>query len=133
VQVDGGCHCGALRYQAEIDPERVVICHCTDCQITSGAPFRTIVQTKAADFHLQGSPKIYEKTGASGNRRALAFCADCGSHIYAAAAEQPRTSYALRVGTISQRDQLKPSMQVWCRSQMGWLDEIPTLARIEQQ
>ncbi|MGO7990898.1 GFA family protein, partial [Rhizobium leguminosarum] len=30
MHITGGCHCGAIRYQAEIDPERTSICHCTD-------------------------------------------------------------------------------------------------------
>jgi hypothetical protein len=82
---------------------------------------------------LQGTPKIYEKTGESGNKRALAFCADCGSHIYATSADEPRQFYALRVGTLAQRSELQPAMQVWCRSQMGWLGEIPGLSAREQQ
>ena len=134
MHVDGACHCGALRYAAEIDPGRVLICHCADCQITSGTAFRTIVQAKAADFEmLEGIPRIYEKTGESGNRRALAFCDQCGSHIFATAAEEPRELYALRVGTLEQRNQLKPSMQVWCRSQLDWLGDIPELNALEKQ
>ena len=134
MHVDGSCHCGALKYAAEVNPERVVICHCTDCQITSGSAFRTIVQVKAADFEmLEGTPKVYEKTGESGNRRALAFCADCGSHIYATSAEAPHEFYGLRVGTIAQCRELQPSVQVWCQSQLGWLGEIPGLSAREKQ
>ena len=134
MHVDGGCYCGALRYSADINPERVVICHCTDCQITSGTAFRTIVQARAADFEmLEGTPRIYEKMGESGNRRALAFCDQCGSHIYAASAEEPPELYALRVGTLEQRDRLKPSMQVWCRSQLDWLGNIAELNALEKQ
>jgi hypothetical protein len=29
MRVNGGCHCGNLKYEAEIDPARVGICHCT--------------------------------------------------------------------------------------------------------
>ena len=32
LKSDGGCHCHNLTYEAEIDPEQVEICHCTDCQ-----------------------------------------------------------------------------------------------------
>ncbi len=35
MNIEGGCHCGALRYEAQIDPEGVGICHCTDCQTLS--------------------------------------------------------------------------------------------------
>ena len=36
MKVDGACHCGELAYEAEIDPERIGVCHCVDCQILSG-------------------------------------------------------------------------------------------------
>jgi hypothetical protein len=32
MKIDGSCHCGYVRYQAEVDPAQVEICHCTDCQ-----------------------------------------------------------------------------------------------------
>jgi len=82
MKIDGGCHCGRISYEADIDPDYVIICHCTDCQALSGAPYRATVPVKAENFKLHGQPKIYIKTADSGNKRALAFCADCGSAIY---------------------------------------------------
>ena len=40
MKIDGTCHCGNITYQAEIDPEQVYICHCTDCQSICGTAFR---------------------------------------------------------------------------------------------
>lgn len=37
MKVDGGCHCGRIAYEAEIDPAGVLVCHCTDCQTLSAA------------------------------------------------------------------------------------------------
>ena len=41
MKVDGRCHCGSSPYEAEIDPEKVAICHCTDCQTLDriGVPY----------------------------------------------------------------------------------------------
>jgi hypothetical protein len=79
MKVDGGCHCGNIRYEAEVDPATVVICHCTDCQTLSGSAFRTVVPTKEGSFRLlSGVPKVYVKTGESGNRREQTFCPNCG-------------------------------------------------------
>jgi len=32
MRVTGGCHCGQVTYEAEVDPATVRVCHCTDCQ-----------------------------------------------------------------------------------------------------
>ena len=77
MKVDGACHCGKLTYEAEVDPENVIICHCSDCQNISDAPYRvSVVQVKAEDFDLHGTPKTYVKTADSGNRISLAFCGE---------------------------------------------------------
>ncbi len=43
MKIDGHCHCGLVTYEADIDPKRVSICHCTDCQSLTGSPYRVTV------------------------------------------------------------------------------------------
>ena len=75
MHIEGGCHCGYITYEAEVDPDAVGICHCTDCQTLTGTAFRTTVPAPKAGFKiLTGQPKIYVKTAESGNKRAHAFC-----------------------------------------------------------
>ena len=50
MQIDGRCHCGALSFTAELDPAEVRACHCTDCQVLSGAPFRAIATVPIGKF-----------------------------------------------------------------------------------
>ena len=70
MKIDGECHCGYIKYEAEIDPERVVICHCTDCQTLSGSAFRTVAFSREDTFRLlAGDVKIYVKTAESGAQR----------------------------------------------------------------
>lgn len=134
MHVDGSCHCGAIRYEAEIDPKRVGICHCTDCQTFSGGPFRTSVFVGEDDFRLrEGGPAVYEKTAESGATRRLAFCASCGTHVYGITAGDGPIFYSVRVGTLAQRAELAPVAQVWSRSSLPWLDDLAGLHRIETQ
>ena len=50
MKIDGACHCGAIAYEAELDPEKVAICHCDDCQALSGSAFRTVAPVRAEAF-----------------------------------------------------------------------------------
>jgi len=132
MKIDGACHCGAIRYEAEIDPAKVMICHCTDCQTLSGSVFRTVAPAAAKDFRLlKGSPRIYMKNAESGNKRQQAFCGDCGTPIYSAA-EKDTPVYSLRVGSIRQREQLVPKEQAWRRSALKWLPEFPGTRQFEK-
>jgi hypothetical protein len=123
MRIDGACHCGAISFEADVDPAMVGVCHCTDCQALSGSAFTVFVRVPKAAFRLtRGAPKIYVKTAESGNRRAQAFCADCGTRLYAAAEKDPPV-FNLRVGTIRQRAALPPKAQVWCRSALPWVTD----------
>ena len=82
MKIDGRCHCGAISFAADINPALVIICHCTDCQTISGAPYRANVPVKAHNFELSGAPKTYLKTAESGQSMSLAFCGDCGAALY---------------------------------------------------
>lgn len=32
MEIEGSCHCGAIAYEAFVDPKTAGLCHCTDCQ-----------------------------------------------------------------------------------------------------
>jgi hypothetical protein len=127
MKIDGRCHCGAISYEADIDPDKVIICHCTDCQVISGSPYRVTVFANAADVTMHGTPKEYIKTAESGNKRVQVFCEHCGAHLYATGYGEAAKIYGLRWGTIAQRDQLTPSRQAWCRSAEPWTQDLTVL------
>ena len=134
MKIDGGCHCGYLTYEAEVDPEEVFICHCTDCQRISGSAFRTIVSAPEETFRfLTGEPKIYVKTGDSGAQRPQAFCPNCGSPIYATSVGEGPKIFGIRVGTVRQRDQLRPKAQYWYRSAHDWVTDLASMRQIEKE
>ena len=126
----GGCHCGEITFGAQLDPEKVGICHCTDCQITSASAYRTIAMVDAAGFRLtQGTPKTYVKTADSGNQRALTFCATCGTALYSATNEPEPAICNLRAGFIDQRQDLPPRYEIWCRSALPWVKPVEGAVR----
>lgn len=130
MQVHGSCHCGQIRYEASVDPERASICHCVDCQKLSGSAYRVTVMAREGSFRLlAGKPSVYVKVAESGARRAQVFCPNCGSSLYVHEADEPKI-YGLRVGTLDERAALIPKRQIWCRSALGWTN---SLAGMEQR
>ena len=133
MNVHGNCHCGAIQFEALVDPGRVVVCHCTDCQQLTGTAYRVTVPADAPDFRLlSGTPKVYFKFGDSGNKRAMVFCGDCGSHLYAHAGVGDPTVYGLRVGSLRERAELVPSKRIWCQSALPWSTDLTGMAEVQQ-
>ena len=129
--INGACHCGQISFTAEIDPAQVVVCHCTDCQVLSGAPFRAVAEAPIGTFKIRGSLKSYVFTQ-HGIRMAQVFCPECGTPLYAIAQENP-TSVIIRLGCVAQRAQLKPAIQIWQGSALPWLAELATLPTSSEQ
>ena len=134
MKVDGHCHCGAIAFEAEIKPGAGMVCHCADCQRLTGSAFRANIQSVPGSFHLlRGEPKVYIKTADSGARRAHAFCPDCGTPIYATAAENP-TRYSLRIGTLTQRDALgPPAREIWTKRRLAWVPHVAGATQSDEQ
>jgi hypothetical protein len=133
MRIEGGCHCGAIAYEAEVDPEGSRVCHCTDCQTIGGAAFRQVVPTLPGALTItKGEPKVYVKIAESGNPRVQAFCGDCGTHIYASNVEGEDKTYNIRTGTSHQRAELVPRFHIWHRSAQPWVATMDGLKKYEK-
>ena len=134
MKIDGRCHCGYITYEAEIDPDKTLICHCTDCQTLSASAFRVVAYTQENAFTLlSGELKTYIKTSESGNKRPQSFCPECGTAIHATAAGEGPKVYSIRLGSVRQRDQIVPKANVWFRSAQPWVTHIGSMRKIEKQ
>ncbi len=128
MHIEGECHCGFVTYEAEIDPEHIAICHCTDCQRLTGAAYRVSASTQSTSFRLTGGdPKLYIKIADNGRKRLQYFCPQCGSPIYTTGTDEDAKEVGIRLGTINQRRELKPRTQIWCSSALPWIGDVAGL------
>ena len=133
MKIDGACYCGEITYAAEVDPEKVILCNCTDCQTMSGGTGHVNVLVAESEFRLlSGKLAEYVKTAESGRQRVIGFCGSCSTQLYATSPEEPRV-FGLRAPTSRQREQLVPKQQVWHRSQPSWLRNLDGIPATEEQ
>ena len=134
MKIDGKCHCGFISYEANIDPDKVYVCHCEDCQSISGSAFRWAVPVAEEDFKLlSGQPKAYIKTADSGATSHQLFCPECASPLYSTSIGDGPGMFNLRLGTSRQRSELRPRVQLWCRSVQGWVTVEGQTQQIDTQ
>ena len=130
VDVTGSCHCNAITLTARVNPDYVVMCHCTDCQTISSAPYRVSVPVKTENLRLTGPLTTYVKVGGSGRQRALTFCSVCGSAVYSTSVEEKPEVFNLRWGLIHQRNDLPPHSQGFCQSSPDWATNIADIREV---
>lgn len=77
--IEGGCHCGNIRYEVLGEAITHALCHCSDCRRHSGAPMVGWTMYPAAAVKIKkGILKIYNSSE-NGRRH---FCRDCGTGIF---------------------------------------------------
>jgi hypothetical protein len=75
MKVTGGCHCGAVRFEAETPPEvEVLECNCSICAATG---FRHLIVPHAAFRLLGGDDALTSYRFGTGAANHL-FCSICG-------------------------------------------------------
>jgi hypothetical protein len=125
--VTGGCHCGAVRYEAEVFLHSAYYCHCTTCQDTSGAPAEIGIPVKVGSLQFtEEEPRYY--TSSDWAKRG--FCQHCGSRIiFMPLATDNEWLINLAVGSLDNPDRAKPSMHIYVESQLPWYNIDEDLPR----
>jgi len=99
MKIEGGCYCGAVRYQAEGDPILKGQCHCRECQyLTGGSPNVVMAMPEAGFGFTKGSPKAFKRSDLD-NPVTREFCPDCGTHLLTRAPALPG-GVLIKVGTL---------------------------------
>jgi len=130
----GGCHCGAVRYEASAPPSRHSICHCTDCRRSAGAPMVAWAIFGIDEVRVtRGEPKV-RASSEHGRRH---FCADCGTGLFYTNDVIFDRLIDVQSATLDDPDAIAaPDVQVQVAERIGWLQAAhlaPTFARFPGQ
>ena len=124
----GRCQCGQITYEISGDLIATAVCHCDHCQRQSGGAFSVNLVVHESQLHVNGELSTFEDRGENGDavyvyRR---FCGSCGSPIVSALVE-PAGVLAVKAGTLDDRSDVKPTVEVWCEHRQPWV-ELPGMA-----
>ena len=120
VPLTGGCLCGAVRYTVSVPITELRMCHCRDCQKSTGTGGSVNAMIKSDTVKItQGTPKRYTVTADSGRTLHRFFCGDCGSPLYAHR-ETGTERIVVKAGTLDDPSGLKITSHIWTKSARPW-------------
>ena len=123
--IEGGCNCGAIRYQIDAKPVVVAQCHCRNCQRQSGSAFSVNLLVPAAGVTTTGDLTTYvDHDTASGNPVYRRFCGSCGSPIFSDPSDGNGMTI-VKVGTLDEPGTFAPIVSVWTSSALPWVAIVP--------
>lgn len=118
------CSCGQLEVTCEGDPARISVCHCHACQRRTGSAFGVQARFPKDKTTIRGASTAYTRTGDSGMKIELHFCATCGATVYYTIDAQPDL-VAVPVGNFADRDFPEPRFAVYEARRHPWLKIEP--------
>ncbi|HEY5802611.1 MAG TPA: GFA family protein [Lysobacter sp.] len=124
---EGGCLCGAVRYRADAEPLRGVICHCRTCRRHSGAPALAFVHFPIGSFAWTAQPPSWFRSSQFAQR---AFCPTCGSTL-GMREDVLDDRVQVSVGSLDDPAHAPIDDHVWTQSRLPWFDtrdELPRFA-----
>ena len=125
----GGCLCGATRYEAKGEPVAVALCHCSMCRRAAGAPAVAWAMFPADALSIVRGEL---STFASSRGVERGFCGRCGTQLTFSADFLPGL-VDVTVGSMDDPASLSPQMHIWESRRVSWLatsDQWPRHAEL---
>src|SRR4051794_6388073 len=115
--ITGRCLCGGVTYRSDADPVVQAVCHCTDCQRQTSAPFSVLVGVPREGFQAEGETLAsYTTIGTDhGGETQRGFCSACGSPLFSVAAVAPQLIF-IKAGSLDDQSWIEPAVEAWTSS-----------------
>jgi len=127
----GGCNCGAVRYGLQEKPLFTHVCHCKQCQRSSGGAFNVSTVVLIQDLKIEDcTPDTHFVSGPTGNEYEVWGCDQCGCTI-GGRSVSPSKEMVLRPGTLDDISDLQPQAHIWVKEKQTWVDipeELPSFS-----
>lgn len=115
--IQGGCHCGAVRYAISGGATNSMICHCRTCQGVSGAPVIAWITVEPDALKLtQGRPKRY----ASSAKVERQFCGACGTQLTYRRTDDD-TYIDVATASLDKPEAFPPGHHSWLSHNIPWV------------
>lgn len=126
--LEGGCHCGQVRYRLTGAPRRAGLCHCRDCRGTSGAPMVGWAVFGKAQLAHDGALATYESSE-HGRRQ---FCPRCGTGLFYLNDVIFEGLVDVQIATLDDPDAIRPIEQIQVAERIGWMADAHALPSFQR-
>jgi hypothetical protein len=122
MPLQGGCGCGAVRFQVTAPLESAKYCHCTRCQRRSGTAASASARPWPGSFRIvSGEERLRAWRPTDGAEKW--FCGDCGSALFSRDPQDPER-VGVRLGAFDGDPGIRPSLRQFVAYAVPW-EAIP--------
>ena len=128
--LEGGCLCGAIRYNLRGPTLFVSQCACKDCQKATGTGHTTIVSIHRSQLELSAPPATYTNTGDTGGSVTRHFCGTCAGRLFTSG-DLPGEFIMVQAGSLDDPGAVSPENVIYMKDAVAWDFFDPALPKFE--
>lgn len=127
--MDGGCHCGAVRYRINTGSMVHALCHCSDCRRCAGAPMvGWLLIAEEGLTVIKGETRIYHSS--QDGRRF--FCEACGSGLFYRNAAILPGRVDIQSATLDDPNFVPAQAHIQVAERISWMKDAHHLPEFER-
>ena len=116
-KMEGGCLCGAIRYEITGSPVMTAICHCNICRRASATSSMSWAMFRKNQVTFHGTPPTTYVSSTVGRR---GFCPSCGTQISLTASYLPGL-IDITTGSLDHPELVRPTLHYWGTRRIPWV------------
>lgn len=125
----GGCQCGAVRYEVSGTPKHVALCHCEGCRKSAGAPMVSWAAFSDDEVKvLQGETTTYNSSG----NTLRSFCPSCGTGLFYRNEEYLPGIVDIQSATLDDPSVFPAGAHIQTAERISWMSDAHTLPEFER-
>lgn len=118
-----------MRYAIEGGSDRTALCHCRDCQISSGAPLVSWTVVAAGQFRVtRGEAVTHNSSGAA----MRSFCGTCGTGLFYVNEEVLPGLVDVQTATLDDPEAFAPLAHIQVAERIGWMAQAHQLPQFDR-
>ncbi len=128
-RVKGSCLCGSVTFDIKNEFELFQLCHCVQCQKTTGSAHASNLFTDAKNISWKSGKELVVRFDVEGRRISNAFCSRCGSRV-------PFVSLsgkilAVPAGVLDDSPSISPQANIFWPERAHWYDAAVEATRFD--
>ncbi|HET9094871.1 MAG TPA: GFA family protein [Solirubrobacteraceae bacterium] len=120
--MEGGCLCGAVRFELRRAPLRAGYCHCTRCQRRTGTGSSVSAFVDPAALRWTRGEELIRGWLPPTDGAEKCFCSVCGAHLFSRSRDGTRVG--IRMGAFDRDPGVRPSSRQFVADAASW-EPIP--------